>query len=384
MSTTALQRELLLVKQQLAEAKLIQDKSNSANKHADDAQARLLEQMEKNYVVAQRVNVEKSKRQESDFFIKGLRDQMREATARALSVASELEREKTKNSDLRIKLARCQKNNQMERLPNVSEDDYDDESEGEEERIESVDEEEEENVDENADENADANNPATASKAHREIGEIGGGSRSKPKRRRKIKRGKKKKRKTRTTTTTTTTTTSSENGEEQGVGTKQTKQRRRPLTSGSSSAPTSNQLKLARTHSTDLFDRLADAKRATKVAKAESAAKSKQLHALSNHLEKMMALLRAEAAAKASGEEALRSTEDELALVRQEKLALTAQVGALRMSSKDEMSRDNMLAKQLVSCFGSFCFCFFLLLSLLTTISHSLTGRNSWTKSMQR
>ena len=129
MSQNALQRELLLVKQQLAEARLIQDKSNTANKHADDAQARLLEQMEKNYAVAQRVNVEKSKRQESDFFIKGLRDQMREATARALRVASELEREKTKSADLRIQLVRSQKNNQMERLPNVSDDDYEDDSE---------------------------------------------------------------------------------------------------------------------------------------------------------------------------------------------------------------------------------------------------------------
>ena len=62
-------------------------------------------------------------------------------------------------------------------------------------------------------------------------------------------------------------------------------------------------------------------------------AKSKQLHALSNHLEKMMALLRAEAAAKASAEEALRSTEDELDVVRQEKLMLTAQVGSYKSST---------------------------------------------------
>ena len=43
-----------------------------------------------------------------------------------------------------------------------------------------------------------------------------------------------------------------------------------------------------------------------------------------------MALLRAEAAAKASAEEALRSTEDELDVVRQEKLMLTAQVGSYK------------------------------------------------------
>ena len=41
---------------------------------------------------------------------------------------------------------------------------------------------------------------------------------------------------------------------------------------------------------------------------------------LSNHLEKMMALLRAEAAAKASAEDALKSTEDELESVKHGKV----------------------------------------------------------------
>ena len=57
---------------------------------------------------------------------------------------------------------------------------------------------------------------------------------------------------------------------------------------------------MAKSHNADLFRRLADAKRQARAARAESNSKSEQLRRLSNHLEKMMALLRAEAAAKAA------------------------------------------------------------------------------------
>jgi hypothetical protein len=124
MSTEALQLELIAVKQQLAQAQLIQDKSDTANKFAENAQAKLLEQMEKNYTIANRVQAEKAKRQESDHYIKGLRDQMREATTRAMRVASELEREKKKNTELRNQMARSKKN-KLERLRPYN---YDDDS----------------------------------------------------------------------------------------------------------------------------------------------------------------------------------------------------------------------------------------------------------------
>ena len=365
----SLTQELLLVKQQLAEAQLIQNTSITANKTAEQAQAKLLEQMEKNYAVAQRVQEEKAKRQESDHYIKGLRDQMREATTRALRVASELDREKSKNIDLRNQIARAQKN-KMERL---DDDTYEDESDQYYDDVEDgeVDDDDDDENDLVEDEGEKENNEnrveyyqgaaAGAAAAAAAAGATSTTTESTksttPKQRklgkRKSRRGKKKRRKK-----SIPTSNNSNNVTGERIATKML--RRRPSTSASTSASTSSllqssrsnsrnedKLRSAKNHSTDLFHRLADAKRSAKAAKLESAAKSKQLHALSNHLEKMMALLRAEAAAKASAEEALRSTEDELNVVRSEKSALVAQVGALRLSEKDEMSRDHMLSKQL-------------------------------------
>ena len=60
-----------------------------------------------------------------------------------------------------------------------------------------------------------------------------------------------------------------------------------------------------------------------------------------------VALLRAEAAAKASAEDALKSTEDELQSVKHGKSALARELAGLRLSEKDEMKRDSMLSKQL-------------------------------------
>ena len=110
---------------------------------------------------------------------------------------------------------------------------------------------------------------------------------------------------------------------------------------------TEEKLRVAKSHNADLFRRLADAKRQARAARAESNSKSEQLRALSNHLEKMMALLRAEAAAKASAEDALKSTEDELESVKQGKSALARELASLRLSEKDELKRDSMLSKQL-------------------------------------
>ena len=350
LSQVALQKELIRVKQQLAEAQLIQDKSDTANKYAEDAQAKLLEQMEKNYAVAQRVQAEKAKRQESDHYIKGLRDQMREATTRAMKVASELDREKSKNQNLRNQIVRAQKN-AMERLDNYEEEEERYEDDSDEHQMDNL---EDHNINtENTDpqlQGTDASNstslsPSTATATATATAATfivttttTTNSTTKPRRKRRLKRGKKKRRKQVMSAIV-------------GDGTSTSaavvpRLSRRPSTSSQARSST-EKLRLAKSHSTDLFHRLADAKRSVKAARAESDAKSKQLHALSNHLEKMMSLLRAEAAAKASAEEALRSTEDELDVVRQEKLMLAAQVGSLKMNEKDEMSRDHMLTKQL-------------------------------------
>jgi hypothetical protein len=338
----SLTQELLLVKQQLAEAKLVQNTSDEAKKTAEDAQAKLLEQMEKNYLVAQRVQEEKSKRQEGDHFIKGLRDQMKEASARAMRVASELEREKLKNIELRKQLTRFQKN-KMERLDDFEDDIYEDDTDHDEDRDDELSDDDEvedpqtfrKDNNTNDDENHNENNNENSNENsidHR-VESVNVKSRKKKRRKkRRIKRAK-----------------SATNGSSS------IKLRTRPSTSSSavnlSTTRSSNRieekLRHSKNHSIDLFHRLADAKRTIKRYKLESSQKSKQLHALSNHLEKMMALLRAEAAAKASAEEALRSTEDELIEVKEEKAMLHAQLKAQRLSEKDEMSRDHMLTKQL-------------------------------------
>ena len=59
--------------------------SEEAEREAKAVHAQLIEQMEKNYAVAQRVHEERARGEESDHFAKGLREQMRSATARAVS-----------------------------------------------------------------------------------------------------------------------------------------------------------------------------------------------------------------------------------------------------------------------------------------------------------
>ena len=106
MATEAAAKELMAVKRQLAEERERHRGSEEAEREAKAVHAQLIEQMEKNYAVAQRVHEERARREESDHFAKGLREQMRSATARAVKVASELEKEKAENSRLRSELAR--------------------------------------------------------------------------------------------------------------------------------------------------------------------------------------------------------------------------------------------------------------------------------------
>ena len=262
MSTAALQLELIAVKQQLAQAQLIQDKSDTANKFAENAQAKLLEQMEKNYTIANRVQAEKAKRQESDHYIKGLRDQMREATTRAMRVASELEREKTKNTELRNQMARSKKN-KLERLRPYNYDDNDDSDlEQDEDEDDDDDEKETENIEQQPEENNAAPQQATdnTENSDPQLSKM-----TKPKRKRKFKRGKKKRRKQQQQPGSTTT------------GVVVPRLTRRPSTSSSHRAShrghDSEKLRLAKSHSTDLFHRLADAKRSAKTARGESEGK---------------------------------------------------------------------------------------------------------------
>jgi hypothetical protein len=354
MLNSSLTTELLKVKQQLAEAQLLQDTSVTANKTAEDAQKNLLLQMEKNYIVAQRVQEEKKKRQESDHYIKGLRDQMKEATSRAMLVATELEREKAKNRGLRDQIVQSQKN-RLERLDDVGQDDddgiYEDDSDH---RSEEDDDQDDDHIEQPVDERPDvAEQPDNNRVEYQQLQSLTNRPRRKKKKRRGTKKKKKSSNGTMGTTGTTGTTVATKN--RHNNSTTAVALRRRPSTTkagGSRSTPQLNvraaeKLRLSKNHSTELFHRLADAKRSIKTHKAESAAKSKQLHALSNHLEKMMSLLRAEAAAKASAEEALRSTEDELDDAKQEIARLQAQVGGMKKNEKNELSRDYMLSKQL-------------------------------------
>ena len=122
MATAAATRELLLVKQQLVEERERHKGSEEAERDAESAHARLIEQMEKNYAVAQRVHAERARREESDHFAKGLREQMRSATSRAVKVASELEKEKAENNKLRNELARVRSAMVRGRMPGSSRD----------------------------------------------------------------------------------------------------------------------------------------------------------------------------------------------------------------------------------------------------------------------
>ncbi len=355
-----LMAELLSVREQLARERRARKQHADQDARAEAAQQALLAQVEKNYAVAQRVHAERARREEGDHYIKGLREQMRSAAARAVQVASELEREKAEHAKLRAQLAKRggggssggggggvrgaastprtpaaaapatepapastapagtasdhdEQERQMAAADSYSEDEYSGDDAPLRDRHGN-------RPARGADAVADGVAAAAAAAAST------GTSTGRKKRRRR--KGRKAKRKKRAGTATAT-----------GA---------RPQSAMLAKARSdADPLGRAKMHNADLFRRLADAKRAARAARAESDTKSEQLHALSNHLEKMMALLRAEAAAKASAEEALRSTEDELAAAKDSKAMLARELAGVKLSAKDEMARDAMLAKQL-------------------------------------
>ena len=108
-----------------------------------------------------------------------------------------------------------------------------------------------------------------------------------------------------------------------------------------------NKIKKTQSKNVVMFRRLADAKRAKEAAESRDRAKSEQLNALSNHLEKMMGLLRAEAAAKASAQDAVKDIEDQLAKEKLKLVKILEEHAAEEKARKEEARRESMLAKQL-------------------------------------
>lgn len=287
---------------------------------SDEVAGGLIQQMEKNYELAQRVHQERARREEAEHFAQGLRQQMQAVTSRAIKTARELEKEKARCTDLHRELAKLKKRvteahlarsstadstaltRGMQGAPEIYSDDFDEEEEEEEEE---------------------------SSIPLRENMNGSTGRKSRKKRR--------KRRKKRQMRPSTATARGRSDALSEGINTRML----------SKSTSQDHKMKIMKKRNLDLFKRLANSKRETKAALSDSDAKSEQLRALSDHLEKMMALLRAEAAAKASAEEALRVTEDELALAKTRIAELTQQLQETRLSRKDEMKRDSMLSKQL-------------------------------------
>jgi hypothetical protein len=401
MAAVAATRELLLVKRQLTEERERHKESEEAERNAEAAHARLIEQMEKNYAVAQRVHAERARREESDHFAKGLREQMRSATARAVKVASEVEKEKSENSKLRNALARMRSAAVRDRMPGgsrsaldrggVSGDDAGEvqaaatlAAAGLTPEVSHSDGNYSFDEFDNGDFSAYDGGGGDVSAGYTSDGVDGTDNlanrivhdeRNEQGERDEARRDRSSKHADVIVDAVTGTTTSDvpparRRKKRKSTKTRKNKKRRPKSVSGTarrakedskvpllSSRPHSamllnaagveEKLRVAKSHNADLFRRLADAKRQARSARAESKSKSEQLHALSNHLEKMMALLRAEAAAKASAEDALRSTEDELQSVKRGKTALARELAGLRLSEKEEMKRDSMLSKQL-------------------------------------
>lgn len=349
MSAAAATKELLLVKRQLEVERERHKESEAKERDAEEIHARLMEQMEKNYKVAQRVHAEKAKREESDHFLKGIREQMRSATARAVKVASQLEKEKAENAKLRNELARMRSRMIREKSSskvgvaidsdyemegyesypemNNGEDASEDYSIDDFERISAGEDREED--ERTIIKDMDDRQQDIANKNETDSDPV-------PRKKKKGRKIKRKKRRPK-----------SVGRPDRKTGSANQSSRIRPRTAIMKPKNIDEKLRLAKSHNADLFRRLADAKRQVRAARAESDSKSEQLHALSNHLEKMMALLRAEAAAKSSAEEALRSTEDELEKVKLGKTAIARELANVRLSEKDEMKRDSMLSKQL-------------------------------------
>ena len=72
--------------------------------------------------------------------------------------------------------------------------------------------------------------------------------------------------------------------------------------------------------------------------------KGEQLLALSDHLEKMMALLRAEAAAKASSQEAVIELENELASEKAKNAGLLSKIAVEEAERKRDLDGGKMLS----------------------------------------
>ena len=273
-------------------------------------------QVEKNYNTAQRVEEEKIKRTEVEHTLKRTRDQMKKATQRAVDVSRLLDKEKQNVRKLEIELERSKEHRYVYRRPGSSAADDDEEYEDDHERLIDNDDDDEYNMD--AFEDDDERNEIDTKVSNK------GASRSLKKPSNKKKFSKKK------------------NRSKSATNLRAKKETYNPV-----EKTLRNKIKKTQRKNVVMFRRLADAKRAKEAAESRDRAKSEQLNALSNHLEKMMGLLRAEAAAKASAQDAVKDIEDQLAKEKLKLVKILEEHAAEEKARKEEARRESMLAKQL-------------------------------------
>ena len=296
---------------------------------AEEYEHKLLEQMEKSYKIAQRVQDEKVQREEVELTLERTREQMKSATQRAVDLTRVIEQERKNVRRLEIALERSKEHRIVYRKPSFSgaagesEEDYDDGySDNDFE-------------DEDAGAGGPESNAGTSTTSQRK--KKGGGSTrveddntrgGKQKKKKSTKSKKKKLKRARSMSVSVRGKTDLED-------------------SSHLAKTLEGKLKKARGKNVALFRRFADIKRARDAAETRDVAKSEQLMALSNHLEKMMALLRAEAAAKASAQEAVIDLEDQLAEAKAKTVRVLEEHAEEARAKKDEARRETMLAKQL-------------------------------------
>ena len=292
----------------------------------NDYEAKLMEQVEKNYNIAQRVEEEKIKRTEVEHTLKRTREQMKMATQRAVDVSRLLDNEKKNGRKLEIEIERSKENRYVYRRPGTSgrddEDNYDDDHD------QLID-------DDNDNYNMDQFENDNEEEEEEEEDERSENDRNVVSRKKSKKKGKKK-------------FSSSNKKRSHGRSKSASNLKGREKNNYNPVEKTlRNKIKKTQSKNVVMFRRLADAKRAKEAAESRDRAKSEQLNALSNHLEKMMSLLRAEAAAKASAQEAVRDIEDQLAQEKLKLVKILEEHAEEEKARKDEARRESMLAKQL-------------------------------------
>ena len=315
------------------EVRTLQDISNGnpmyeLKQKAEEYEQKLIQAMEQNYKIAQRVQEEKAKRDELDHALKRTRDQMKTATQRAVDLSRVVDDERSKVRKLEIDIERAKEHRIVYKTRGVSEVQDDDEDLVQDEvQYEDSDFEDEDD------------GPATKD-------ESGPGSTCGAE-----NPGKKKHAKSSTSTTSKKKKSKSSKRSSRSISASATSSNRGRPSSAQDyqhmAKTLNNKLQKAQVKNVSLFRRFADIKRARDAAESRDAAKSEQLTALSNHLEKMMALLRAEAAAKASAQEAVLDIEDQLAKAKANTAKILEEHAEEERMRKEEARRETMLAKQL-------------------------------------